>query len=260
MTEIKIPKIIFQTWKTKNVPEHWKPSVDAYKRIMSDWTHILMTDEDNRNFVAEHYPYFLETYDAFPHNIQRVDAARVCYLHFFGGIYSDLDLMPRKTLDELFTEDADLFLVASANFTDYYTNAFMAAKPKHPLFLRYIEEMMKPVKPYAIGKHLQVMLTTGPMAFTRTIKQARKEGMELKIFRMPDNFLSGCTVCDAKPCVIPDSYMATLEGSSWIGNDSRCYNFFYCNWKKIILVVIIIIVILFFFYRTRKQSTYQYDY
>ena len=35
--------------------------------------------------MAQHYPWLLETYDAFPENIMRADTARVLYMHRFGG-------------------------------------------------------------------------------------------------------------------------------------------------------------------------------
>ncbi|MFS8159570.1 MAG: glycosyltransferase family 32 protein, partial [Candidatus Roizmanbacteria bacterium] len=174
-----IPKQIWQTWKTKDVPEVWKSTPPMWQKHMPNWKYTLMTDTDNRAFVAQHYPYFLATYDAFPYGIQRADAIRACLLHRYGGFYSDLDLYPRKSIEHLFSEEGDLYLVKSANFNDYYTNAFMASKPGHPFWLLYIEEMMKPDKLYAVGKHLLVMMSTGPMALTRAIKRAKREGMSL---------------------------------------------------------------------------------
>ena len=52
------------------------------------WEYRLWTDVANRALVAEHYPWLLETYDAFPENIMRADTARILYMHRFGGAHT----------------------------------------------------------------------------------------------------------------------------------------------------------------------------
>ena len=47
-----IPKIIHQTWKTQEVPEHWKESQEEWQKLMDyGWEYMLWTDEDNRNLI-----------------------------------------------------------------------------------------------------------------------------------------------------------------------------------------------------------------
>ena len=50
-SKVVIPKIIMQTWKNTQVPDHWKRSPESIKQHMSDWQYVLMTDDDNRKFV-----------------------------------------------------------------------------------------------------------------------------------------------------------------------------------------------------------------
>lgn len=45
----------------------------------------------SRDFIAKEYPWFLETFDNYPHNIQRADAIRYFVLAHYGGTYIDLD-------------------------------------------------------------------------------------------------------------------------------------------------------------------------
>ena len=50
------------------------------------WEYKLWTDEDNRNLIKDHYPWFLKTYDEYDVNIKRVDAVRYFYLyHYFNS-------------------------------------------------------------------------------------------------------------------------------------------------------------------------------
>ena len=55
-------KFIFQTWKTTEVPEKWKKAQESVINMNKDFEYKLFTDEDNRNFVKEHFPFFLDTY------------------------------------------------------------------------------------------------------------------------------------------------------------------------------------------------------
>lgn len=61
-------------------------------------TSQLWTDKKAREFIANEYPWFLETFDGYPYPIQRADTIRYFVLHHFGGIYIDLDDV-RRTCD-----------------------------------------------------------------------------------------------------------------------------------------------------------------
>ena len=63
--------------------------------------YTLFTDEENREIVAHFFPDFLETYDRFKQNIQRVDAVRYIYMYVWGGIYLDLDYLALRSFDEI---------------------------------------------------------------------------------------------------------------------------------------------------------------
>lgn len=155
---VKIPKIIFQTWKTHDVPEKWKSSPESIKTLMPDWEYVLFSDNDNREFVKKHFPSFLKYYDAFPYNIQRADAIRYMWLYIHGGIYMDLDFELQHPLDELFVNQSDLYLVHSGNVGSCITNSFMASAKGNRFWLEVIEEMKKELDWYIMGKHFTVMI------------------------------------------------------------------------------------------------------
>lgn len=242
-----IPRLVMQTWKNEVVPEHWQDSQEAIFEHLDDWSYTLMTDDMNRDFVEEHFPDFLDSYDAFPHNIQRADAIRACWLYVHGGLYIDLDLMLMKPLDDILGYDNDLYLINSGNLSNCYTNAFMISRPKHPFWLVYLEEMKKPPKWYTgLSHHLYIMTTTGPMAFTRSIKRALSEGMDLNIKVLNNTEMLGdCDACSEKPYYMSGSYIKTLQGSSWVKADGKIITFAFCNKMKIIILVIIVLVIIF---------------
>lgn len=85
-------------------------------------------------------------------------------MYINGGLYFDCDFEVLASLNELFIEDYDLFLLASSNTPNIIINGFIAAKPGNPLFLEMIEEMKKPPGLYGFERHVLVMNTTGPFS------------------------------------------------------------------------------------------------
>ena len=237
--EVKIPKIIMQTWKTKDVPDKWKVSPKSIKRMMPDWKYVLMTDEDNRKFVKKHFPDFLPYYDDFPHGIQRCDAIRYMWLFVNGGIYMDLDYEMLHPLDELFIIDSEAYLVSSSNVGAYITNSFMASKPGCKLWLEMIEAMKKPLPWYYLGKHVQVMNTAGPIQLTHVAKNS-----SVVYSLLPGKLLIPCSICNIGKCKSKGAYLKQLEGSSWVSYDTKFYNFFLCQYRQIITFVVFLLILI----------------
>lgn len=91
-----VPKIIHQQWKTEQIPQKFMKWRAKWLQLYPEpeYKHMLWTDETGRELIEQHYPWFLETYDGYAHNINRADAARYFILHRYGGIYADLDYEP----------------------------------------------------------------------------------------------------------------------------------------------------------------------
>ena len=60
-----IPKIIHQSWKTSDVPEVYHAWVSTWLQNHPTWVYKLWTDDENRELIARHYPWFLRDYDNF---------------------------------------------------------------------------------------------------------------------------------------------------------------------------------------------------
>lgn len=236
-----IPKLLFQTWKTRgNIPEKWIPGQESIKKWMGSWVHIITDDNDNRNFIQKHYPDYLAQYDSFPHNIQRADFVRPFLLHKFGGLYMDMDIVVQKPLDDLFTTDGDVFLVMSGNVTSCTTNSFMASKKGADFWKIYFGEMCAPLPWWTIfGRHWIIMSSTGPMSLNRAFKKAQSS-----VVILPSKHVMPCSVCDNVVCDADGAFLRPLEGQSWVGVDSKFYNFVICHYTEIIFVFVVIILLI----------------
>ena len=245
--KVKIPKIIMQTWKNDNIPVKWKESPESIKKHMKGWKYVLMTDEDNRNFVKKFFPDFLPYYDGFDYNIQRVDAIRYMWLAINGGIYLDLDIIVEKPLDDLFYNDNDAYFVNSSNIGSVITNSIMAGKPNVKIWYDMIEYMKRKKPWWAIGKHLHVMNTTGPIALNNVVKK-----YDRVCSLLPSKLLTPCSICDIDRCIAYNTYLKPIHGSSWLEIDGKIYNFFLCNWKILLFFIIIIIIMIVIYYIIKK--------
>ena len=88
-----IPKIIHQTWKNENIPYDTfkKEWIDSWTNLNPAWEYKLWTDEDILSFIEDKFPWFVNRFNEYPKNIQRVDAFRYFVLYEYGGLYADMD-------------------------------------------------------------------------------------------------------------------------------------------------------------------------
>lgn len=244
-----IPHILMQTYKSYDIPDQWKPSQRSIQKYLPDWEYHFLTDEDMRDFCMTHFEWFLPYFDAFEHNIQRVDAIRPMWLYVHGGVYMDMDYeVTTRDFTTLFDNTNDLCFVPSANVGKYYTNSFMAAKPGNSFWITYLKATIEPIPWYKrFGKHLTVMNTTGPMILTKMIQ---KELNPCDYTVLPSSKLTPCSVCDLN-CDTSQAYIRPLVGSSWVAADTKLYEFCMCNttdenqWLPILIFVVIVMLIIY---------------
>ena len=165
--------IIHQTWKNTRIPTHLSSHSKSWRQHHPDWRYYLWTDDDNRDHIASHYPWFLDTYDSYPLAIQRVDAARYFIVYSLGGLYVDLDFRCFRNILPLIGE-ADLVLGLESN--EHHTihqrdtiigNAFIYARAPGNPFLRHLIEEMSACSNGGIEERDNVLETTGPFMLTR---------------------------------------------------------------------------------------------
>ena len=90
-----IPKNIFMTWHTKDLPYHMKQNVEKIKRENPEFNVYVYDDEDCRKFLREHFdPKVLDAYNSLIPGAYKADLWRYCILYIYGGIYIDIKLQP----------------------------------------------------------------------------------------------------------------------------------------------------------------------
>lgn len=167
-----IPQLIHQTWKNTEIPISLRKFQQSWKNCHPDWEYRLWTDEDNRQFLATNYPWFLDIYDGYTENICRVDAVRYFILMQYGGVFIDLDFECLRPLDSLL-QDKELVLglephehvmlpqAQARQLKQIICPSLIASRPRHPFWQDVCQYLVE-------NQHLPGVLdTTGPFLLTR---------------------------------------------------------------------------------------------
>lgn len=243
--ENNYPKIIHQVfgfWDNK-IPKAIQKRMDTWKTTHPDFEYMLWDKKKSRQFLKDHFSWFLTIYDSYPYQIQRADAIRYFILYYYGGIYSDIDLEPVKSLVPLLEKHKNkgCILYRSSN-SELLTNDFMVSKPKNPFWKRVWHELLLSCNFSSMSKHITVMNTTGPLmldlAFDKYL--LRKKNI---VYIINAKYINNCDISKIKPCYNKEAHLKRYEGNSWHSADSTVFNFFY-KYYIIILVVIIAILII----------------
>jgi len=143
LPESQIPKVIHQSWKTREITGGLAIMSNKTATVYSTWAHVMWTDHENRQLIQERYPWFLGCYDRYPYSIQRADAARYFYLHAFGGVYMDLDVTAMQKYNPYLEArpEAHVHLGTSSSLEPH--NALMISRKGHPFWKVVFEVMME---------------------------------------------------------------------------------------------------------------------
>ncbi|PTX91654.1 glycosyltransferase [Opitutus sp. ER46] len=178
-----IPRIIHQTWKTRELTGEFAAYQASWRRLHPDWEYRFYDDADCRRLVAEGFPELLALYEALPRAVLRADLFRYLAVCRHGGIYADIDMECRKPHGPLL-DRADLVLgveetvspiEARRLLNPYRTriaNCIFAAAPGHPYLRLAIDEIRQ-----VAGRidELAVVEATGPGLLTRLLHEHAAE-------------------------------------------------------------------------------------
>jgi len=232
------PRIIHQTYKTEIIPEHWQASQDTWKSKHAGFQYVFWTDSDILVLVTKFYPQYLEIYNNLKYNIMRVDFARALILFKFGGIYSDLDVVPSVSFVEYmqFVEKSyphtnTMLAEGPSPMLEFFlTNFILVSKPgARDFWPHYIEHVVtndNSLVPWYLralqtSKHYYVMTKTGPTAVSIVHKHLAQKNLTNNIHIIPSTFVGGGKVYNKSGSVDADALFGHVEGSSWTGNSSE---------------------------------------
>ena len=185
-----IPKRIFQTGNSKDLPQFERATTFNVKNLNPDYEYLFFDDDDRNDFMRTEYPEFIDTYNNFRYPIQKYDFLRYLVIYKYGGFYFDMDILLSDNLDELlkyscvfpFERISNATYVAK-NYKIHWDlgNYGFGAAPKHPFIEKLIDNVCRSHKDPHFGdpvlnslpKFLRtnhesyILCTSGPLMVTR---------------------------------------------------------------------------------------------
>lgn len=197
-----VPRIMHQIWLDEHHPPNGHPQVareDADVAESRDgllalphkyweartcctelhpgWEFKLWTDLEATEFVKEWYPQVFEHYVGYRQTIQRTNILRYLVLHHFGGVYLDLDIRCRTSLEGLLWVP----WITPAAYPAGINNAFILSEPRHPFLTSVISEIGRYDMSWPLP-YLENMFSTGCMFIS--MQYARFGGWDKRAARM----------------------------------------------------------------------------
>lgn len=180
-----IPRYLYQTWKTHEVPSSCREYQQHWLEHHRGWTYSLRDDQENRLFIKRHCPHRLPMYDqlkASAHPICAVDYWRYALMAYgeTGGWYLDLDTDCYRSLEALEAiPGAKIVLGSPFNHYRFLECAIMGSVPNHPFWFEVLNDIDRSLRQRRyrwlrwFNDAAYVLTLTGPICLGRVYAQSK---------------------------------------------------------------------------------------
>jgi mannosyltransferase OCH1-like enzyme len=190
----KIPKLIHQTYPSKDIPECLQSNIEHVKSTNPDWKYKLYSDEDIKFFIEKEYGLgILKIFNriSLEYGAARADLFRYLLMYKLGGVYLDIKSSVSRPFSEVIKHEDCYFIsqwggsesdpyrewgihdelknITGGEFQQWY----IISSPGHPFLYAVIQTVIYNINKYCylttgFGR-LGVLRLTGPIAYTKAI-------------------------------------------------------------------------------------------
>lgn len=172
-----IPKNIFQTFKTSDLPWITRFYVARMKRRNPNWNYHFYDDTMILKFFAEEFPAeYLTAYKSLTIGAAKADFFRYAVLYKKGGMYLDIDSYNKTPLDKFINPDDEFILSNEGNPGLYCQWALISGK-NHPFLKRTLEKVLDNIQTHRFPH--DVHKTTGPTVYTEAVNEVIAENSNI---------------------------------------------------------------------------------
>lgn len=192
-----IPRKIFQTWHTKNLPAKMAENVEKLKKNNPEFSHHLFDEPECRNFIETHFDKrVLSAYDCLIPKAYKADLWRLCVLYIHGGIYMDIKLntvdgfkLTELTNREYFARDLE-------SSGGGIWNGFIVCKPKNEKCWKCIQKIADNVERHLYGN--TALTPTGPNMMKEFFTEDELNNLEISFGDQGDCPTQTCIALNGK--------------------------------------------------------------
>ncbi|MDV4145548.1 glycosyltransferase family 32 protein [Shimia sp. FJ5] len=145
-----------------------KRNIASLKATYPEADYVRYGDEELLQFLADEYPKeVLEAYTALTAFAFKADLARLCLLHHYGGVYSDLSYFHLRPMALPKDKDMIAFRDIAGHPSWATSNGMICARAGAPQLARAIDRIVAHHKALYYGQH--PLDPTGPFMFGRVL-------------------------------------------------------------------------------------------
>ena len=137
----KIPKIIWQTMKTNEVPDVMSAYASTWIDLNPEYEYCFHDDVDVIEFITNSFPEYLDGYSKLKYGASKADLWRYLIMYKYGGVYADIDCKCINPLREWVNPDA-LFVTQLGTNKDI-CQWLIVTIPGNPIFLRAAQKTLQ---------------------------------------------------------------------------------------------------------------------
>lgn len=190
---VRIPRVVHQTYFTKQLPLEIQENIIALKQINPDWEFRLYDDKDIEQYIHQHYPSLMSTFKKISpaYGVAKADLFRYLVIYNEGGVYLDIKSSVQQPLNTIIQDDDEYLLChwqnspgqihqgigfhrCIANPRGEFQQWHVIARSGHPFLKAVIENVCHNIHHYNPFLHdtggWGVVNLTGPIAYTLAIE------------------------------------------------------------------------------------------
>lgn len=137
----KIPKIIWQTMKTNEVPVFMKNYADSWIDLNPEYEYRFCDDGDIIDFLKADFPEYLDGYHKLKYGASKADLWRYLIMYKYGGVYADIDCKCITPLRD-WIEPESVFVTQLGTNKDI-CQWLIISVPRNPVFLKAAQRTLQ---------------------------------------------------------------------------------------------------------------------
>lgn len=177
-----IPKIIYQTYRSKKLPLVTRFFIWRMKKINPNFEYQFFDDHDIERFIkTECSSEIFKAYQRITIGAAKADFFRYLILHERGGVYLDIDSTVTRNLETMIT-DHDSAIISKERNPGMYVQWALVYEAKHPFLAKTIEKVLENINNNSFPNDVHKM--TGPSVYSEAIRECldKNDGISYREF------------------------------------------------------------------------------
>lgn len=172
-----IPKIIYQTFKSTDLPLLTRWHIYRFRRKNKDYKYEFYDDERVDDFIRTEYgEEIYALYKRINIGAAKADFFRYAILLKHGGVYLDIDSDIKVSLSKIILPEDNAILSMEKN-PNLYVQWALIYEPQHPFLKRTFEKVLENLSSNKFPHDVHKM--TGPTVYTEAVHECLAENPDI---------------------------------------------------------------------------------